>query len=74
MGGKSDQAKGRIKEAVGDLTGDDDLKSEGRIDRLAGVVEEKVSHAADKVESVIDKAKDAAHEVADKRKAAHRRS
>lgn len=30
MGGKSDQAKGRAKEATGILTGNDDLESEAR--------------------------------------------
>ena len=28
----ADEAKGRIKEAAGDLTGDKDLKREGNID------------------------------------------
>ena len=59
MGEKSDQMKGRVKEAVGDLTDDDDLKREGKADRLAGEVKEKVGDAKDKVEEVIDKAKDA---------------
>jgi len=59
MSGTSDQAKGRIKEAAGSLTGDKDLQSEGKADRLAGEVKEKVEHAKDKVEEVIDKAKDA---------------
>lgn len=59
MGGKTDQVKGRIKEAVGSLTDDKDMKSEGKTDRLAGEVKEKVEHAKDKVESVIDKGKDA---------------
>ena len=59
MSGTSDQAKGRIKEAAGSLTGDKDLQSEGKADRLAGEVKEKVEHANDKVEEVIDKAKDA---------------
>ena len=59
VGGKSDQVKGRIKEAAGTLIGDKDLESEGRIDRLAGETKEKLEQAKDKVEEVIDKAKDA---------------
>ena len=59
MGEKSDQMKGRVKEAVGDITDDDDLKREGQADRLAGEVKEKVGDAKDKVEDVIDKTKDA---------------
>ena len=61
MAGKTDQAKARAKEAVGSLTGDKDLKSEGKADRRAGEAKEKVGHAKEKVEEVIDKAKDAVH-------------
>jgi len=61
MAGKTDQAKGRAKEAVGSLTGDKDLKSEGKADRRAGEAKERVGHAKEKVEEVIDKAKDAVH-------------
>ena len=61
MTGTSDEAKGRIKEAAGALTGDKDLESEGKADRLTGEIKEKVEHAKDKVEEVIDKAKDALH-------------
>ncbi len=47
--GKTDQAKGRVKEAAGALTGDDELKNEGKVDRKSGDVKEKVSDAVDKV-------------------------
>ena len=74
MAGKTDQAKGRAKEAVGSLTGDKDLKSEGKADRRAGEAKEKVDHAKDKVEKVVDKTKDKAEEVIDKAKdAVHRK-
>jgi uncharacterized protein YjbJ (UPF0337 family) len=33
MAGKTDQVKGQVKEAVGSLTGDKDLESEGKADR-----------------------------------------
>jgi uncharacterized protein YjbJ (UPF0337 family) len=59
MGEQTDQVKGRVKEAVGDLTDDDDLKREGKTDRLAGEAKEKVGDAQEKVKEVIDKAKDA---------------
>lgn len=36
--GKMDQAKGKVKQAVGTLTGDDDLKAEGRADEAMGKV------------------------------------
>ncbi len=35
MAGKTDQVKGKVKEAVGSLTGDKDLESEGKADRRA---------------------------------------
>jgi uncharacterized protein YjbJ (UPF0337 family) len=74
MAGKTDQAKGRAKEAVGSLTGDKDLKSEGKADRRAGEAKEKLDHAKDKVEKVVDKTKDKAEEVIDKTKdALHRK-
>jgi uncharacterized protein YjbJ (UPF0337 family) len=62
MSGQFDQAKGRVKEAVGDVTGDDRTKAEGKTDRIAGEIKEKVGDAKDKVEGLIDKAKDAVHD------------
>jgi uncharacterized protein YjbJ (UPF0337 family) len=50
--GTGDKAKGRVKEAAGALTGDKKLKSEGKVDQLAGKIK-------DAVETVIDKAKGA---------------
>jgi uncharacterized protein YjbJ (UPF0337 family) len=61
MGSKTDQIKGQTKEAVGTLTGDKDLKSEGKADRIAGEAKEKLADATDKIEDVIDKARDALH-------------
>lgn len=61
MGAKSDQAKGRAKEAVGSLTGDENLESEGKADRRGGEAKEKLGHAKDKAEDVVDKVKDAMH-------------
>ena len=61
MAGKTDQMKGKAKEAVGDLTGNKDLKSEGKADRQAGEAKEKVGKVREKVEEVIDKAKGVLH-------------
>jgi uncharacterized protein YjbJ (UPF0337 family) len=55
MGEKMDQAKGRTKEAAGDLTGDKDLKNEGKVERVAGEVKEKVGDAVDKVKDTFKK-------------------
>lgn len=51
--GKTDEIKGRIKEAAGALTGDAKLKREGRLDQASG----KAKQTADKV---IEKVKSAA--------------
>ncbi|MDY6842579.1 MAG: CsbD family protein [Thermodesulfobacteriota bacterium] len=47
----TDKLKGRLKEAAGALTGDEDLKKEGQLDQATAKVKETV-------EKVIDKAKD----------------
>jgi uncharacterized protein YjbJ (UPF0337 family) len=56
--GKIDKTKGHAKEAVGDLTGNESLKKEGRADRVGGSVKEKAGAAADKVEETVDRVKD----------------
>ncbi len=54
MDGKTDELKGRVKEAAGDLTDNDDLKREGKTDKTAGKVKQKVDDAKDWVEDKID--------------------
>jgi uncharacterized protein YjbJ (UPF0337 family) len=44
----ADDLKGRVKEAAGDLTDDDDLKREGKIDQGKGKVKDAVDKVADK--------------------------
>ena len=53
-----DQAKGRIKQAVGDLTDDKDLKQQGKTDEQAGKVKEFLEDTKDKAENLVDKTKD----------------
>ena len=48
-----DDAKGRVKEAAGDLTDDEDLQREGKIDQATGSAKEKVGDAADKVKDAV---------------------
>jgi uncharacterized protein YjbJ (UPF0337 family) len=43
--GKLDQAEGRLKQAIGSLTGDADLKAKGTVDETIGKVEEAVGRA-----------------------------
>jgi uncharacterized protein YjbJ (UPF0337 family) len=54
MSGDADQAKGHLKQAVGELTDDDELEREGKIDEIAG----KVKNVADKAKDAVDDAKD----------------
>jgi uncharacterized protein YjbJ (UPF0337 family) len=49
-----DEAKGRMKEAVGDLTDDDDIKREGKTDKLAGKAKDAVDNVRDKVQDSLD--------------------
>ena len=49
MAGEADETKGRIKEAAGDLTGNDDLKNEGKADKAGGKVKDVVDTVKDKL-------------------------
>ena len=51
--GKTDQVKGRVKEAAGVLTGDKKLEREGKLDRAAGNVKEKAGQVVDKVKKAL---------------------
>jgi uncharacterized protein YjbJ (UPF0337 family) len=55
MGGKTDVVKGRIKEAAGALTGNDELREEGRTDQVVGKTEQAVQEAADAVKKAVKK-------------------
>jgi uncharacterized protein YjbJ (UPF0337 family) len=48
-----DDAKGRVKEAAGSLTGDDDLKREGKVDKATGTAKDGVEKVADKVKGAL---------------------
>ena len=49
MGGEMDEAKGRIKEAAGDLTDDDELQREGKVDQGKGAVKDAIDKIGDKL-------------------------
>jgi uncharacterized protein YjbJ (UPF0337 family) len=55
MAEKMDDIKGRVKEAAGDLTNDDELKREGKVDQATSKVKETVGDVADKVKDVVGK-------------------
>jgi uncharacterized protein YjbJ (UPF0337 family) len=53
--GKTDDLKGRAKEAAGDLTDDDGLKREGKVDRAQGSVKDAADKAADKAKDMVNR-------------------
>jgi uncharacterized protein YjbJ (UPF0337 family) len=52
--GGMDDAKGRVKEAAGDLTDNDSLKNEGKVDKATGAVKDKIGDAGDAVKDVVN--------------------
>jgi uncharacterized protein YjbJ (UPF0337 family) len=51
--GDADEAKGRLKEAAGDLTDNEDLKNEGKVDRTQGKVKDAIDNAGNKVKDLL---------------------
>jgi uncharacterized protein YjbJ (UPF0337 family) len=49
----ADDAKGRLKEAAGDISGNDDLKREGKVDQTTGKVKEGIEKVSDKVKDAL---------------------
>lgn len=58
MSGETDKAVGRMKQAAGDLTGDDQLKAEGEADEAAGGIKDSIEGAADAARDAVDSLKD----------------
>ena len=48
-----EDAKGRLKEAAGSLTGDDELKREGKVDKATGKAKDGVEKVAGKVKETL---------------------
>ena len=55
MSGKTDEVKGRIKEAAGALTGSDKLREEGKTDQAVGKTKQGIQKAADAVKKAVKK-------------------
>jgi uncharacterized protein YjbJ (UPF0337 family) len=55
MGGKTDVAKGRIKEAAGVLTGNDKLRAKGKGDQAVGKFKQVAEKATKKVKQAVKK-------------------
>lgn len=56
MSGKTDEVKGRIKEAAGALTGNDRLRDEGKADQAVGKTKQAAQEVVDEVKKAVDKA------------------
>ena len=50
----TDEIKGRVKKAAGELTDDQDLREEGEVDKAAGKAKDAVDDVADRVAKTID--------------------
>ena len=50
----SEDLKGRVKEAVGDLTGDKGLQREGKVDQGSAAAKKKIDEAADKIKGAVN--------------------
>ncbi|MBS0533207.1 MAG: CsbD family protein [Proteobacteria bacterium] len=53
--GSFKQAKGKVKEAAGELTGDAKLQGEGKADQVEGKVQNAVGGAKDKIKEALDR-------------------
>jgi uncharacterized protein YjbJ (UPF0337 family) len=56
MSGKTDQAKGRIKEAAGAIADNDKLRREGKTDQTVGKIKEAAEKTVDKVREATKRA------------------
>ncbi|AOX20233.1 CsbD family protein [Kozakia baliensis] len=54
--GLLDEAKGRVKDAAGGLTGDAKLQAEGKVDQLSGMAQQEFADLYDDAESNLEKA------------------
>jgi uncharacterized protein YjbJ (UPF0337 family) len=52
---KFEDLKGRAKEAAGDLTDDDEMKREGKIEQATAKAKEKVGDISEKVKDALDR-------------------
>lgn len=52
--GSVEQAKGKVKEVAGNVTGDSKLKNEGKAQQVAGKVQNTVGGLKDAVKEAVD--------------------
>lgn len=51
---KAEEMKGRVKEAAGDLTDDESMKREGRIDRGSAAAKKAIDKVSDKLKDAVE--------------------
>lgn len=51
---KGEDIKGRVKEAVGDITGDKGLKREGKIEQASAAAKDKIDEMTSKIKDVVN--------------------
>ena len=51
---KAEDLKGRVKEAVGDVTGDTGLQREGKVDQASAGTKDKIDDVTDKIKDVVN--------------------
>lgn len=51
---KVEDTKGRLKEAAGDITGDEGLKREGKLDQASAATKKAIDDVSDKVKGVVN--------------------
>lgn len=56
MGGKTDEVKGRVKEAAGAIADNDKLRREGQVDQAVGKTEQAIQKAANKAQQNVKNA------------------
>jgi len=57
--GKAEAFKGKVKQAAGDLTDDEQLREEGQVDEAAGKAQDAVGYGRRKVGEAVEKIGDA---------------
>ena len=60
---KFEQAKGNVKETVGNVTDNKDLEKEGKEDKASGKVKETIDNVKDKAKDFVDNIKDGKIEI-----------
>lgn len=58
MSGELDKAKGKVKQAAGDVTDDRDLKNEGKVDEASGKAKGALDEVKEKAEGAVDAIRD----------------